>query len=53
MALGICEGILQDLGVMEETLILLCCDNKSAISIAHKPVQHDGTKRVEVGITQD
>ena len=53
MALGICEGIwvrsiLQNLGVIEETPILLCCDNKSAISIAHDPVQHDRTKHVEV-----
>ena len=26
----------------------LCCDNKSAISIAHNLVQHDRTKHVEV-----
>ncbi|BAT89905.1 hypothetical protein VIGAN_06103300, partial [Vigna angularis var. angularis] len=24
------------------------CDNKSAISIAHNPVQHDRTKHIEV-----
>ena len=53
MALGICEGIwvrsiLQDLGVIEEKPILLCCDNKSAISIAHDPVQHNRTKHIEV-----
>jgi hypothetical protein len=26
----------------------LYCDNKSAIEIAHNPVQHDRTKHVEV-----
>ena len=26
----------------------LYCDNKSAISIAHNPVQHDKTKHIEV-----
>ena len=26
----------------------LYCDNKSAISIAHNPVQHDRTKHIEV-----
>lgn len=26
----------------------LYCDNKSAITIAHNPVQHDRTKHVEV-----
>ena len=53
MALGICEGIgvrsiLQNLGVIEETHILLCCEYKSAISIAHDPVQHDRTKHVQM-----
>jgi len=26
----------------------LVCDNKSAINIAHNPVQHDRTKHVEI-----
>ena len=53
MALGICELlwlkiILEDLKVKWEGPIRLYCDNKSAISIAHNPVQHDRTKHVEV-----
>ena len=53
MAVVICEGIwvrsiLQDLGVFEEKPILLCCDNESAISIAHDPVQHNRIKHIEV-----
>ena len=53
MALGICEGIwvrsiLQDLGVFEEKPVVLCCENTSAISIAHDPVQYDRTKHIEV-----
>ena len=26
----------------------LYCDNKSAINIAHNPVQHDQTKHIEI-----
>ena len=26
----------------------LYCDNKSAINIAHNPIQHDKTKHIEV-----
>ena len=26
----------------------LYCDNKSAINIAHNPIQHDRTKHIEV-----
>ena len=26
----------------------LYCDNKSAINIAHNPIQHDRTKNIEV-----
>lgn len=53
MALGICELlwlkiILEDLKVKWEGPIRLYCDNKSAINIAHNPVQHDRTKHVEV-----
>ena len=53
MALGVCELlwlkiILDDLKVKWEGPMKLYCDNKSAISIAHNPVQHDRTKHVEV-----
>ncbi|GMJ03495.1 cysteine-rich RLK (RECEPTOR-like protein kinase) 8 [Hibiscus trionum] len=53
MALGICELlwlkiILEDLKVKLDGPMKLYCDNKSAINIAHNPVQHDRTKHVEV-----
>ena len=53
MALGICELlwmkiILEDLKIKWEGPMKLHCDNKSAIAIAHNPVQHDRTKHVEV-----
>ncbi|TYK26804.1 putative mitochondrial protein [Cucumis melo var. makuwa] len=40
--------ILSDLHQGCETPLKLFCDNKSAISIANNPVQHDRTKRVEI-----
>ena len=53
MALGICELlwlkiILCDLKVEWEAPMRLYCDNKSAIDIAHNPVQHDRNKHVEI-----
>lgn len=53
MAMGICELlwlkiILEDLKIKWEGPMRLYCDNKSAISIAHNPVQHDRTKHIEV-----
>ena len=53
MALGVCELlwlkiILEDLNIEWEGPMKLYCDNKSAINIAHNPVQHDRTKHVEV-----
>ena len=53
MAQGICELlwlkiILEDLKIKWEGPMKLYCDNKSAISIAHNPVQHDQTKHIEV-----
>ena len=53
IAMGVCELlwlkiILDDLKIRCEGHIRLYCDNKSAISIAHNPVQHDCTKHIEV-----
>ena len=53
MALGIyallwIKIILEDLRIKWEEPMRLYCDNKSAIGIAHNPVQHDRTKHVEV-----
>ena len=53
MAQGICELlwlkiILEDLKIRWDEPMRLYCDNKSAISIAHNPVQHDRTKHIEV-----
>ena len=53
MTQGVCEllwirRLLTELGFKPEKPIELHCDNKSAIDIAHNPVQHDRTKHVEV-----
>ena len=53
MVQGLCELlwmriILNDLKVACEEPMILYCDNKSAISIAHNPVQHDRTKHIEI-----
>ena len=53
MAQGICEllwvkMILKDLKIVFQEPMVLYCDNKTAISIAHNLVQHDRTKHVEV-----
>ena len=53
MALGICELlwlkiILEDSKIQWEAPMRLYCDNKSAISIAHNPIQHDRTKHIEI-----
>ncbi|CAL8990567.1 unnamed protein product [Prunus brigantina] len=53
MAHGICEllwirRLLTELGFKPGKPMELHCDNKSAIDIAHNPVQHDRTKHVEV-----
>ncbi|KAK6120480.1 hypothetical protein DH2020_045773 [Rehmannia glutinosa] len=53
MAQGICELlwlkiILDDLKIKWDGPMRLYCDNNSAISIAHNPVQHDRTKHIEI-----
>lgn len=50
---GVCEllwlrRILEELKVEGDKPMKLYCDNKSAISIAQNPVQHDRTKHVEI-----
>ena len=53
MAAGVCELlwvkiILEDLKIQWTGPMKLYCDNKSAINIAHNPVQHDRTKHIEI-----
>ena len=53
MAQGVCELlwlkiILKDLKIKWDGPMRLYYDNKSAISTAHNPVQHDRTKHIEV-----
>ena len=53
MAAGVCELlwvkiILEDLKVQWSKPMKLYCDNKSAINIAHNPMQHDRTKHIEI-----
>ena len=53
MAQGVCELlwmkiIVDDLKIKYEAPIGLVCVNKSAISIAHNPIQHDPTKHIEI-----
>ena len=42
--------VLEDLKIKGDGPMKLYCDNKSAISIAHNPMQHDRTKDIEVDI---
>ena len=53
MAQGICERLwlrilLNDLQTKWNEPMRLYCDNKSAINIAHNPVQHERTKHIEI-----
>ncbi|CAL2267766.1 unnamed protein product [Prunus armeniaca] len=53
MAHRVCEllwirNLLGELGFKPKHAMQLNCDNKTAIDIAHNPVQHDRTKHVEV-----
>ena len=53
LAQGLCEAlwitaILRELRCPVVSPVQLFCDNKSAISIAHDPVQHDRTKHIEI-----
>lgn len=53
LAHGVCEGmwlkkLLEDFKIKIDGLVKILCDNKSAISMAKDPVQHDKTKHVEI-----
>lgn len=52
MSQGICntmtKSILEDSRIKSDEPMRLYCDNKSAISITHNPVQYDITKHIEV-----
>jgi hypothetical protein len=53
MALGVTEmlwlrALLVELKIDQRAQMKLWCDNKSAISIANNPVQHDRTKHIEI-----
>ena len=53
MALGVAEllwlkSMLVELKLDQGAKMKLWCDNKSAISIANNPVQHDRTKHIEI-----
>ena len=44
----VAKKILSDLKVRIEGPVMLYCDNKATINIAHNPVQYDRTKHVEI-----
>ena len=53
IAQGLCELlwlkiILDDLRIKWDGPMKLYCDNKSAINIAHNPIQHDRTNHIEI-----
>lgn len=55
MAQGVCEvlwlkRVLNELKRPNNFPMKLYCDNKSAISIAYNPVQHDKTKHIEINM---
>jgi hypothetical protein len=53
MAHGVCEVLwliilLMELGLFQYKPLLLYCDNKAALDIAHNPVQHGRMKHIEI-----
>ena len=53
LALGICEliwlkSLMQELMLANNHPLILYCDNKVGINIAHNPIQHNRTKHGEV-----
>ncbi|KAM3363277.1 putative mitochondrial protein like [Capsicum galapagoense] len=41
-------GLLEDLGILLNKLITLCCDNKAAMQITANPIYHERTKHIEI-----
>jgi hypothetical protein len=53
MAHGVCEVLwlkilLSELGLFQSKPLMLYCDNKAALDIAHNPVHHGRTKHIEI-----
>lgn len=53
MALNACEvtwlkQLLRDLGLKNETVIPIMCDNQAALAISANPVHHEKTKHVDI-----
>ena len=53
VAHGICEVLwlkllLMEMGLFPQKPMMVYCDNKAAIDIAHNPVQHGRTKHIEI-----
>ena len=53
MAHGVCEVLwlkilLSELGLFQVKPLMLYCDNKAALDIAHNPVHHSRTKHIEI-----
>ena len=42
------RNLLEELKILKTSCMNVWCDNKSAISIANNPIQHDRTKHVEI-----
>ncbi|KAJ9189418.1 hypothetical protein P3X46_000714, partial [Hevea brasiliensis] len=42
------QKLMEELKLLETSVLSLFCDNKAAISIVHNPVQNDQTKYIEI-----
>jgi hypothetical protein len=42
------EILLNELGLFQFKPMMLSCDNKAALDIAHNPVPHSQTKHIEI-----
>lgn len=41
--------LFKELGIkVKDNILVFCCDNQAALSIAANPVQHERTKHVEI-----